>query len=71
MLDANGASPGLPWTLINETETTHEINILHIPKTEAEKFIAKYPLFMQDVIPREPTRATRTTLSRPFTSGIS
>ena len=52
MLDANGASPGLPWTLINETETTHEINILHIPRAEAGKFIAKYPLFMQDVIPK-------------------
>jgi hypothetical protein len=43
---------GLPWIIITEIETTHEINILSIPKAVAEKFIAKYPLFSPGVIPK-------------------
>ncbi|MEW6374242.1 MAG: TAXI family TRAP transporter solute-binding subunit [Thermodesulfobacteriota bacterium] len=52
MLDANGQSVGLPWVIITEIETTHEINILPILKADAEKFIAKYPLFATGVIPK-------------------
>lgn len=52
MLDANGQSVGLPWGLINEVETTHEINVIGVPKADAEKFIAKYPLFAPGVIPK-------------------
>ncbi|MDI6762250.1 MAG: TAXI family TRAP transporter solute-binding subunit [Thermodesulfobacteriota bacterium] len=52
MLDANGQSVGLPWVIITEIETTHEINILPILKADAEKFIAKYPLFAPGVIPK-------------------
>lgn len=50
MLDANAQSVGLPWVIITEIETTHEINILPISKVDAEKFIAKYPLFAPGVI---------------------
>jgi TRAP transporter TAXI family solute receptor len=52
MLDANAQSLGLPWVLITEIETTHEINILPIPKADAEKFVAKYPLFARGLIPK-------------------
>jgi TRAP transporter TAXI family solute receptor len=52
MLDANGQSVGLPWVIITEIETTHEINVLPILKADAEKFIAKYPLFATGVIPK-------------------
>lgn len=52
MLDANGQAVGLPWVIISEIEVTHEINILPIPKADAEKFIAKYPLFATGVIPK-------------------
>lgn len=51
MLDANSQSVGLPWVTITEIETTHEINLIPISKTEAEKFIAKYPLFAPGTIP--------------------
>jgi len=52
MLDANGQSVGLPWVIISEIEVTHEINVLPIPKADAEKFIAKNPLFATGVIPK-------------------
>jgi len=52
MLDANGQSVGLPWVTITEIETTHEINVLPIPRAEAEKFSAKNPLFAHGVIPK-------------------
>ncbi|MEW6374241.1 MAG: TAXI family TRAP transporter solute-binding subunit [Thermodesulfobacteriota bacterium] len=51
-LDANSQAVGLPWVIVTEIETTHEINILSIPKADAEKFIAKYPLFATGVIPK-------------------
>jgi len=51
-LDANSQAVGLPWVIVTEIETTHEINILSIPKADAEKFIRKYPLFAPGVIPR-------------------
>jgi len=52
MLDANGQSVGLPWVVISEIEITHDINILPISKTDADKFIAKHPLFARGVIPK-------------------
>lgn len=52
MLDANGQSVGLPWVTISEIETTHEINVLAIPKADASKFIAQYPLFATGIIPK-------------------
>jgi hypothetical protein len=52
MLDANAQSVGLPWVIISEIEVTHDINILPIPKADADKFIAKNPLFAQGVIPK-------------------
>jgi len=52
MLDANAQSVGLPWVIIMEIETTHEINVLPIPRADAEKFIAKNPLFSTGVIPK-------------------
>jgi TRAP-type uncharacterized transport system substrate-binding protein len=38
--------------ILTGIETTHEINILSIPKEDVEKFIQKYPLFAPGVIPR-------------------
>jgi len=51
-LDANSQAVGLPWVIITGIETTHEINILSIPKADVENFIRKYPLFAPGVIPR-------------------
>jgi len=51
-LDANSQAVGLPWVIVTEIETTHEINILSIPKADAEKFIRKNPLFALGVIPK-------------------
>ena len=52
MLDANGLNVGMPAVLVSEIEATHEINILPIPKADAEKFIAKNPYFSPGVIPK-------------------
>jgi TRAP transporter TAXI family solute receptor len=51
-LDANAQAVGLPWVLITALESTHEINILNIPKAELGKIIAKYPHFSRGVIPK-------------------
>lgn len=51
LLDANGQSVGLPWVLVTEIETTHEINFFGVPKADADKFIAKYPFFSPGVVP--------------------
>lgn len=51
-LDANSQAVGLPWVIIKGIETTHEIDILSIPKTDVKKFIRKHPLFAPGVIPR-------------------
>jgi len=52
MLDANAQAVGLPWVTISEIEVTHDVNVLPIPKADAEKFIAKNPLFAPGVIPK-------------------
>jgi uncharacterized protein len=52
MIDANGQSVGLPWVIISEIETTHDIVILPIPKKEIDKIIAQYPLFSPGTIPK-------------------
>jgi hypothetical protein len=52
MLDANSQAVGLPWVTITEIETTHELNIIPVSKTEAEKFIGNSPLFAPGVIPK-------------------
>lgn len=51
LLDANGQSVGLPWVLVTEIETTHEVNFFGVPKPDAEKFIAKYPFFSPGPVP--------------------
>ena len=51
-LDANGQAVGLPWMLIKEIESTHNIIILSIPKETASKIIEKYPHFSTGVIPK-------------------
>lgn len=51
LLDANGQSVGLPWVLVTEIETTHEVNFFGVPKADAERFIAKYPFFSEMVVP--------------------
>lgn len=51
LLDANGQSLGLPWPIITEIETTHEINVFGVPKEVAEAFIKKYPYFTLGEIP--------------------
>lgn len=51
LLDANGQSLGLPWPIITEIETTHEINVFGIPKEAAGEFIRKYPYFAEGLIP--------------------
>jgi TRAP transporter TAXI family solute receptor len=52
VLDASAQAVGLPWVMVKEIETTHEINVLPIPKADAEKFVAKYPHFSTGVIPK-------------------
>lgn len=52
MLDANGQSVGLPWVIITEIETTHEVNVFGVSKKDGEKFIAKYPFFAPGAMPR-------------------
>lgn len=52
MLDANAQAVGLPWVIITEIETTHDINLLSIPKETMDKVIAKYPLFSPGTIPK-------------------
>ena len=52
MLDANSQAVGLPWVTITEIETTHDVNLIPISKSEADKFIAQYPLFATGVIPK-------------------
>lgn len=52
MLDANAQAVGLPWVLITALESTHDINILNIPKADTGKIIAKYPHFSRGVIPK-------------------
>jgi uncharacterized protein len=51
MVDVNGSAPGMPWGLINQIETTHEINLLEIPKTVGEKVHKNYPFLTLFVIP--------------------
>lgn len=52
LLDANAQVVGLPWMLLKEIETTHEIQLISIPGAEAEKFLLKYPHFSLGVLPR-------------------
>lgn len=52
IIDANAQSVGLPWVIITDVESTHEINILSIPKVDTRKIIAKYPHFSRGVIPK-------------------
>jgi len=52
VLDANAQAVGLPWMMVKEIETTHEISLLPISKADVEKFIAKYPHFSPGVIPK-------------------
>jgi hypothetical protein len=52
MLDANGQSVGLPWVTITEVETTDAVNAYGVPVDVADKFIAKYPYFAKDVMPK-------------------
>jgi TRAP transporter TAXI family solute receptor len=51
LLDANGQSVGLPWVLVTEIETTHDVNFFGVPKPDAEKFIARYPFFSPGTVP--------------------
>ncbi len=52
LLDANAQAVGLPWVIVTELETGHNINILSIPRDDARKIIAKYPHFSRGVIPK-------------------
>jgi TRAP transporter TAXI family solute receptor len=51
LLDANGQSVGLPWVLVTEIETTHDVNFFGVAKADADKFIAKYPFFSPGIVP--------------------
>jgi len=51
LLDANGQSVGLPWVLVTEIETTHEVNFFGVAKSDADKFMLKYPFFSPGVVP--------------------
>lgn len=52
MLDANGQSVGLPWVTVTEIETTHEVNVYGVGGRDADNFIAKYPYFAKQSIPK-------------------
>ncbi len=52
MLDSNGQSLGLPWTLITEVETTHEVNVYGVPADIAKKVNAAIPSMSIGSIPK-------------------
>lgn len=43
LLDANAQSVGVPWGLITEIETTHEINLFSMPTKDMDKVLEKLP----------------------------
>ncbi len=59
MLDVNASTLGIPWGLIHEIETTHEVNVFGVPRADAEKFIAKYPYFSLGIIPKGTYKANK------------
>jgi len=52
LLDANAQTVGLPWSLITEIETTHEINIFGLSKKEISKVIESFPFLSPGSIPK-------------------
>lgn len=50
LLDANAQSVGLPWAILSEIETTHEINVLGLSKKEMDKVIEKFPFLSPGTI---------------------
>jgi len=43
LLDANAQSVGVPWALVTEIETTHEINIFSMPAKDMDRVLEKLP----------------------------
>lgn len=52
LLDANAQSVGLPWALVTEVETTHEIHVFGISKKEMEKVVENLPFLSPGIIPK-------------------
>ncbi len=52
LLDANAQTVGLPWSLISEIETTHEINVLGLSKKESQTVLEKFPFLSTGHIPK-------------------
>jgi TRAP transporter TAXI family solute receptor len=56
-LDANGQALGLPWPIIPQIETTHEITLFGVPSDVAQVFARKYPYFTTGEIPANTYRS--------------
>jgi len=52
LLDANAQTVGLPWSLISEIETTHEVNVFGLSKKEMSKVIEQFPFLSMGNIPK-------------------
>jgi TRAP transporter TAXI family solute receptor len=59
LLDANGQSLGLPWPVITEIETTHEIVVFGVPPKVADAYVARHPYFTRGVIPAGTYKSTK------------
>jgi hypothetical protein len=59
LLDANGQSLGLPWPVITEIETTHEINVFGVPKEVADRFVKQHPYFAVADIPANAYKSSK------------
>ncbi len=59
MLDANGQATGTPWGLVNEVETTHEINFFGVSGADADRVIARHPYLTKANLPRGLYKSTK------------
>ncbi|PMR77653.1 TAXI family TRAP transporter solute-binding subunit [Billgrantia endophytica] len=50
-VDAALTTAGLPHPAVAETESTHGINLITLPKEISQSFIGEYPYFGTDVVP--------------------
>lgn len=52
LLDANAQSVGIPWGIITEIESTHEINIFSVSRKDMDKVLEKLPYLSPGMIPK-------------------
>jgi len=62
LIDANANITGMPWVMIKETESVHDVNVFGITKKEfqkVEKLIERYPFVGSRIIPRGTYKGNR------------